>query len=285
MSFFFGLLAAFLSAVLWGSMFVLLKKEKSTDMLQFHAFMGVGIALSTLLLIPAFGLAFTLSIAGFFAGLLWSAGNILSVFAIRDIGLAKAPPIWMSIVMIMNFAWGTLFFREHLVLLFGILGIAALVLGATVVSLAKDDRASLHFKGIALAAVSGVMYGGIGALFKYYNMSNGELLFSMAAGILVSGVAIFALKFRRLEMNALPAGIAAGTMWNVASLSSLYAIAFLGLAVSMPLTQLALLVSALWGLFYFREAKGKTKRKILAGALVMLAGGVLLALSKLMTGS
>ncbi len=281
MSLALGLLTALLSAVLWGSMFVPMKKIKNPDMLQFHAFMSAGIFLSTIILISAFGLQFAFNIFGLAAGLLWSAGNILSIFAIRDIGLSKAPPIWMSIVMLMNFAWGVLLFREPLAsLLFGIAGIVLLITGAAVVSMAKQEKTRLNLKGTAMAAFSGFLYGNTAVMFKYFNMSNGEFLFSMAVGILLSGLAVFAMKFRRLDSRLLGSSLAAGAMWNVASLSSLYSIAYIGLAVSIPLTQLALLFSALWGLFYFREMKGKARTKVLTGAVVLLIGGVLLALSK-----
>ncbi|MBI2075862.1 MAG: hypothetical protein HYT72_01270 [Candidatus Aenigmarchaeota archaeon] len=70
-------------------------------------------------------------------------------------------------------------------------------------------------------------------------------------------------------------------MWNAASLSSLYAVSFLGFAIGVPLTQLALIISALWGVFYFKEVKGRLVYKVMLGVILLLAAGFLLSFSKL----
>src|SRR5208283_5539195 len=48
---------------------------------------------------------------GILAGCLWAVANTLTIFAIRDIGLSIAFPLWNSNSLI-GIAWGILFFRE-----------------------------------------------------------------------------------------------------------------------------------------------------------------------------
>src|SRR4051812_49505395 len=48
---------------------------------------------------------------GIMAGCLWAVGNTLTIFAVRDIGLSLAFPLWNSNSLI-GILWGTLLFRE-----------------------------------------------------------------------------------------------------------------------------------------------------------------------------
>jgi glucose uptake protein GlcU len=45
------------------------------------------------------------------AGCLWAVGNTLTVFAVRDIGLSIAFPLWNANSLI-GIIWGALLFRE-----------------------------------------------------------------------------------------------------------------------------------------------------------------------------
>ncbi|MBV9036945.1 MAG: EamA/RhaT family transporter, partial [Acidobacteriaceae bacterium] len=48
---------------------------------------------------------------GVMAGCLWAVGNTLTVFAVRDIGLSLAFPLWNSNSLI-GILWGILLFKE-----------------------------------------------------------------------------------------------------------------------------------------------------------------------------
>lgn len=48
---------------------------------------------------------------GVMAGCLWAVGNTLTIFAVRDIGLSLAFPLWNSNSLI-GILWGTVLFRE-----------------------------------------------------------------------------------------------------------------------------------------------------------------------------
>src|SRR5437868_15458911 len=48
---------------------------------------------------------------GVMAGCLWAIGNTLTIFAVRDIGLSLAFPLWNSNSLI-GILWGTLLFKE-----------------------------------------------------------------------------------------------------------------------------------------------------------------------------
>src|SRR5947199_926873 len=48
---------------------------------------------------------------GVMAGCLWAIGNTLTIFAVRDIGLSLAFPLWNSNSLV-GIVWGTLLFKE-----------------------------------------------------------------------------------------------------------------------------------------------------------------------------
>jgi len=55
------------------------------------------------------------------------------------------------------------------------------------------------------------------------------------------------------------AGLAAGLLYSIGNFSALLAVTYLGQGVGFSFCQLQLLVSGLWGVFYFKEIKGQER--------------------------
>jgi len=99
------------------------------------------------------------------AGCLWAVANTLTIFAIRDIGLSIAFPLWNSNSLLGIF-WGFLFFNELRQAGWrrwaGVLG-GALVMcvGATVLAIASASQGpSTHsLNGVWAALGAGVLWG------------------------------------------------------------------------------------------------------------------------------
>src|SRR6267378_1766321 len=99
------------------------------------------------------------------AGCLWAVANTLTIFAIRDIGLSIAFPLWNS-NSLLGILWGFLFFNELRQAGWrrraGVLG-GALVMcvGATLLAIASSGRGpaahSLH--GVWAALGAGILWG------------------------------------------------------------------------------------------------------------------------------
>src|SRR5438045_7655077 len=100
------------------------------------------------------------------AGCLWSVANTLTIFAIRDIGLSIAFPLWNS-NSLLGILWGILFFNELRQAgwrrLAGVLG-GALVMcaGATLLGIASSSgpgpaAPSLH--GVWADLGAGILWG------------------------------------------------------------------------------------------------------------------------------
>src|SRR5262249_1494197 len=74
--------------------------------------------------------------------------------------------------------------------------------------------------------------------------------------------------------------ILAGCLWSVANTLTIFAIRDLGLSIAFPLWNTNALIGILWGVLFFHELKDTGGRRwvaVLGGALLMFAGGVVLA--------
>ncbi len=274
---FYGLTFALLAAVGWGTYFVPVKKMGLNNIFQLQGGIGIGAIIFALATLPFYGHP-TLDIYGASAGMMWVAASVLMMFAVRQIGLARAAPIDGSLVIVTSFFWGVFFFKEHVSsMLFAVIGLALLVIGMPLITV--GDKKDGNRKGYALAAAAGFLWGAIFVPLKLASTLE-STYFSMAFTIFVLGVILMvaARQFRKKKDAAV--GTAAGVMWNASNLVSFFAIGSLGLAIGYPLTQLAILIAVLWGLLYFKEARQKRSGiAIYTGAAVVLIGAVFLAFS------
>jgi len=78
-----------------------------------------------------------------------------------------------------------------------------------------------------------------------------------------------------LRIMWLPGGIA-GMLWSIGNLCSMVSVQYLGEGVGYSVTQSAMMVSGLWGIFYFREVEGTVTRLKWLGASLMTLLGILL---------
>ena len=101
------------------------------------------------------------------AGSLWAVGNTLTVFAVRDVGLSIAFPLW-NINSLVGVFWGWFFFRElrgaGLKNWAKVVGGASAILGGAVLlayASSNEPSSSLHraLAGIAAAVGAGLMFG------------------------------------------------------------------------------------------------------------------------------
>eukprot|EP00040_Diaphanoeca_grandis_P022901 m.123869 g.123869 ORF g.123869 m.123869 type:complete len:369 (+) comp29018_c0_seq1:266-1372(+) len=117
-------------------------------------------------------------------------------------------------------------------------------------------------------------YGGIGFLPSF---GLGALVFALAVTMVwavVNRVAI--ARGEHKLFGAAPMGIVAGVVWNlgnVCSILSMGTIGGLSYGIAYPFTQCALLISGLWGIFFFREITGRKAISIFFVAALVLLGG------------
>jgi len=132
-----GFLAASFGASCYGSYGVPVKATSSIDIhpLVVQSY-KTGMVFATSLVIVFTAERPSWTSYGLLSGFLWVCGGTLGISAIRNAGMAAAVGIWSSIMVIMNFVWGILVFREPIHSLSGTCG-AFLFLGVGLVGMTK----------------------------------------------------------------------------------------------------------------------------------------------------
>ncbi len=227
-----------------------------------------------------------LALAG---GAIFNLGNILLVAAIAIAGLAVAFPIGIGLALVIGAVLNYIVApKGNPVLLFG--GIAlvcvAIVLDAMAYrKLAKDLKATT--KGIVVSLLSGVLIGVFYPLVAKALQGERHLVpytvfFVFALGILACTIPANLIFMRRPVVGAPVTladyfkgtgalhfwGILGGTIWGVGTVSNFVAsyAQTVGPATSYALGQGATMVSAIWGVFVWKEfaGAGRDAKRLLA---------------------
>jgi drug/metabolite transporter (DMT)-like permease len=237
------------------------------------------------------------------AGCLWAVANTMTIFAIRDIGLSIAFPLWNS-NSLLGILWGFLFFNELRQAgwrrWLGVLG-GALVMcvGATLLAIASSSEAQVahSYRGVWAALGAGVLWGtmyipyrkayltGMNPLSFVTFFTFGELGMMSALAISYLGVAplLHQLKSARDVFFWLMLG---GFVWVLGDLFQQYAAKYIGISRGIPLSNTNQLWGLLWGILVFGELHGRahsTYAQVIGGSLLMMAGVAAITLSSATT--
>jgi drug/metabolite transporter (DMT)-like permease len=234
------------------------------------------------------------------AGCLWAVANTLTIFAIKNVGLAIAFPLWNSNSLLGIF-WGITLFHElrgaDWRRWLGVIG-GALVMfaGAYALALASAQQVAAHdaMKGIVAALGAGALWGtmyipyrkayltGMSPLSFVTFFTVGELGMMSILAIAYSGG--FAPLWRELSSarEVLFWLLAGGFVWVIGDLFQQYAVKYGGITRGIPLSNTNQLWGLLWGIFVFGELRGAAHdvlTKVVGGSIVMAIGAGVIALS------
>ena len=231
------------------------------------------------------------------AGALWAVANTLTVFAIRDIGLSIAFPLWNS-NSLLGVLWGVLLFRElhgatrgrWLAVLGGTL---AMIAGATILALASAAQAPARdaLRGIIAALTAGLLWGTMYIPYrKAYltGMSPLSFITFFSIGEVITMLAL-ATWFSH-GMRGLLADLSAargvifwimlgGFVWVIGDLFQQYAAKYVGISRGIPLSNTNQLWGLIWGVAVFGELSGSAPvlQRVIAGSVIMALGAAAIA--------
>ena len=271
-----GLLFAAFAAISWGTFFVPVKKVGIKNIWQLQGATSIGALLFALPVGYFWG--FEIQLGGLVSGLIWTIANLLALYSVRLIGLARTSPLLAGFGIISSFTWGITLFNETFdSLILALIAIGLLLIGLPLVTNGKRDS-SIQKKGYFIAVASGLI-GGSYIIPMQATQSLQSGFFSSSLSIFVIGVPmfLFAKQFIKKEIIA---GIISGTLFNLGSLTVLVAVSLIGITIAFPVAQTATLFAVSWGMFYFKEVVQKQGIiRVSVGALVILCGAILLAIA------
>ena len=233
------------------------------------------------------------------AGCMWAVANTLTIYAIRNVGLSIAFPLWNTNSLLGIF-WGWLLFNElHYaggMRWLGVLGGAVFMFaGATLLAIASSHQAppGKAALGIYAALGAGMLWGTMYIPYrKAYLTGMNPLSFItfFTVGELAT-MTILAVAYRgatplwhelvgaRAILFWLMLG---GFVWVLGDLFQQYATKYVGISRGIPLSNTNQLWGLLWGILVFHELRGARQSiyvQVAGGSLLMALGAVAIALS------
>src|SRR6266852_3948863 len=233
------------------------------------------------------------------AGCLWAVANTMTIFAIRDVGLSIAFPLWNS-NSLLGILWGFLFFNELRQAgwrrWLGVLG-GALVMcvGAALLAIASSSQAPIahSYRGVWAALGAGVLWGtmyipyrkayltGMNPLSLVTFFTFGELGMMSALAISYLGVTPL-LRELQSARDVLFWLMLGGFVWVIGDLFQQYAAKYVGISRGIPLSNTNQLWGLLWGTLVFHELQGGNRTvhsQVIGGSVLMGLGALAIALS------
>jgi drug/metabolite transporter (DMT)-like permease len=241
------------------------------------------------------------------AGMTWAVANTLTVFAIRDVGLSVAFPLWNTNSLVGLF-WGWLLFRElrdanskAWAKVLG--GAAAIVVGACLTGLATSHAAGAASGsatlGISAALCAGLLWGTMYIPYRKAYISGMNPLsfvtvftFAELGTVLLLAV-IFEGGIGRLgaALTVAQPGLfwlfLGGFCWVIGDLYQQYAAKYIGIGRGIPLSNTNQLWGLAWGALVFGEFAGLSgtgRVLVVAGSLVMITGAVAISFAEAQKG-
>jgi glucose uptake protein GlcU len=231
------------------------------------------------------------------AGMLWAVANTLTVFAVRDVGLAIAFPLWNTNSLI-GILWGRLLFgelkgasRQNVAKV--VLGAMAIVAAAVMLGFSTIQASGSHADRAAggiLAAIGasllwGTMYipyrkayiSGMSPLSFITVFTLGELG-TMFALVLALDGGTRATVFHSAEVQHLLFWLfLGGFVWVVGDIFQQYATKYLGIGRGIPLSNTNQMWGLAWGALVFGElahADAAHRLLVVIGSIVMILGAL-----------
>jgi glucose uptake protein GlcU len=231
------------------------------------------------------------------AGMLWAVANTLTVFAIRDVGLAIAFPLWNTNSLVGIF-WGRVLFgelkgaspRNVFKVVLGALAIvaAAILLGFSTIH-SGGAHAGRAVAGVVAATGASLLWGTMYVPYRKAYVSGmnplsfitvftvGELGTVFALVLALDG-GTHAAVFHSSQIHHMLFWLfLGGFVWVIGDIFQQYATKFIGIGRGIPLANTNQLWGLAWGALVFGElasADATHRLLVISGSLVMILGAL-----------
>jgi drug/metabolite transporter (DMT)-like permease len=238
------------------------------------------------------------------AGMLWAVANTLTVFAIKDVGISVAFPLW-NVNSLVGLLWGWMLFHElrgSTVRQWGKVlgGAAAIVAGACLIAWATSHPAGgaaprAASLGILAAVGAGLLWGTMYIPYRKAYLSGMNPLSFVTVFTFGELGAVFALAlvfqggYRNVAAELARARPAlfwlflGGFCWVLGDLFQQYAAKYIGIGRGIPLSNTNQLWGLAWGALVFGELAGQSPASrilTVTGSLVMIIGAVAISFAE-----
>ncbi len=238
------------------------------------------------------------------AGGLWAVANTLTVWAIRDVGLAVAFPLWNTNSLI-GLLWGRVLFREldgaskgniaKVVVGAVCIVIAAVMLGFSTIHGANNHAGGHAVGGMLAAAGASVMWGTMYVPYRKAYLSGMNPL-SFVTAFTVGELLTMVLLVWTLDGGSRSAAFhfsvikpvlfwlfLGGFVWVIGDIFQQFAAKYLGIGRGIPLSNTNQLWGLAWGALVFGELAGAAREQkllVLSGSTLMILGALAISTAR-----
>lgn len=283
------ILIALLPALTWGSIVLVSVKLGGDSHSQ-----TLGITIGALVF--AFGMYLwaqpsvntTAWMAGVVSGLFWAVGQKNQLGSVPHLGVSKAVPISTGMQLAATTLFGVIVFKEWTTataVLLGIISIVLIITGVVLTSITgggedPSKESGSRRKGLLLLLISTAGYLLYVVIIRWFNIDSWAAILPQAIGMFI-GAVLLTLKHKPFNKYALRNTLS-GILWGIGNLGLLLSVPRIGVATSFSLSQTGVIISTLGGIFLLGEKKTKKQLVlVLAGCLLIAAGGVLVGFTKM----
>ena len=216
---------------------------------------------------------------GALSGVGWAIGSVGQFMGLRYLGVSRSMPVSdggqevaTSLLGVPLGEWATRASRLY--------GFGALVLIVTGIVLASyaDRRGGSRpqwGRGLAVNLFSILGFTFYAGILKYYGISGWSSVLPQSAGqiIALSVISLVFFRVRPFNRASLRNGLT-GLVWGAGNIALLLSQSQLGLAVAYPVSQAAVIVSVLGGVFINKERKNRREWLFAAAGMAVICAGL-----------
>ena len=280
-----GILLALIAAVCWGSLVLISVKLGGNAYSQtFGITLGAFLFAIFMLFFsdPVFNR--TVWIIGMISGGLWAIGQTGQFISVKYLGVSKTVPISTGMQLIGTSLFGLIVFNEwstKIQVIMGIVALICLITGVILNSIGNDDdeEGNQLKQGLITLTLSSLGYIGYVVIIRWYEIDGWSAILPQATGMLIVGflLALWKHSFNKYTIRNMFSGL----VWATGNIALLLSVPQIGVATSYSLSQTGIVISTLGGIFLLGEKREKKRIiMVIAGCLLVIAGGVLLGYTK-----
>lgn len=227
----------------------------------------------------------------FLGGVIWAGGGLCAFTSTNKLGMVKALGIWTPLNITVSLVWGAVLFHEFVdlngtTILLLIAATSAILVGVWLVIFAKGaakgdlERGAFRL-GLAGAVGAGILWGSYFIPVKYSGASPWAGTFPLALGM-AGGGTVLALLSRQSWRLASPGDYLrvclTGALWSMGNYGMLLLVGVIGAGKGFTISQLAIVINALIGIYWLHEPPPRTRaaRLTFTGCILATLGGIVL---------
>jgi len=221
----------------------------------------------------------------FIGGVLWAIGITAGYVAIKHLGISRAVAVWMPVIIIVSVLWGLVYFGEITALsvqklILNFVAVVCLISAAvTVVLSTKTEQKSLNVPiGVFAAITLGIFHGSFFVPMRVSALPVFVTFVPFTVGMVLTMT--FFVLYKRIsviyELKAVARMLLSGLLVGAGNYTAVLTTNYLGVAQGYPLTQMAIIVNTLWGMFFFKEVTTRSGKVFIAFSICVALLGVLI---------